>query len=64
MVGGTARRARLALALSLPPDTPYRDEILVGAFAVVAFSVLVQGLTAGFALKALGLDKKAPETAP
>jgi len=47
----------LALALALPPTTPYRDEILVGAFGVVAFSVLVQGLTAGLLLKALGLDR-------
>jgi len=45
----------LALALALPPATPYRDEILVAAFGVVAFSVLVQGLTAGLWLKALGL---------
>ena len=45
----------LALALSLPLATPYRDEILVAAFAVVAFSTLVQGLTAGLALRGLGL---------
>ena len=46
----------LALALAIPPEAPYRDEILVGAFAVVAFSVLVQGLTAGWALRALRLN--------
>ena len=46
----------LALALAIPPEAPYRDEILVGAFAVVAFSVLVQGLTAGPALRVLRLD--------
>ncbi len=45
----------LALALTLPPDAPYRGEILTAAFAVVAFSVLVQGLTAGWALRRLGL---------
>jgi CPA1 family monovalent cation:H+ antiporter len=45
----------LALSLALPPATPYRDEILVGAFGVVAFSVLAQGLTAGLAMKMLGL---------
>jgi monovalent cation:H+ antiporter, CPA1 family len=49
----------LALALALAPDAPYRDEILVGAFGVVAFSVLVQGLTAKWALRALGLDGSA-----
>jgi CPA1 family monovalent cation:H+ antiporter len=48
----------LALALALPPAAPYRDEILVGAFAVVAFSALVQGLTAGPLLRALRLDGK------
>ena len=53
----------LALALALPPTAPYRDEILVGAFAVVAFSAVVQGLTAGPLLRALGLDGKKPEEA-
>lgn len=48
----------LALALSLPPGMAYRQEILVGAFGVVAFSVLVQGLTAKWALRALGLQGK------
>ncbi len=53
----------LALALALPPEAPYRDEILVGAFAVVAFSALVQGLTAGPALRALRLLGKTPAEA-
>ena len=46
----------LALALSLPDTFPYRQEILVATFGVVEFSVLVQGLTAGRALKWLKLD--------
>jgi CPA1 family monovalent cation:H+ antiporter len=46
---------RGALALSLPADLPRRDDILISAFAVVAFSVVVQGLTAPVALRALGL---------
>jgi len=45
----------LALALALPYDLPRRDDILISAFAVVAFSVIVQGLTAPLALKALRL---------
>jgi CPA1 family monovalent cation:H+ antiporter len=45
----------LALALTLPADEPYRGAILASAFAVVAFSTLVQGLTAGWVLKKLGL---------
>jgi len=47
----------LALALALPPAMSYRDEVLVAAFGVVAFSVLAQGLTAGLWLKALGLGR-------
>ncbi len=43
----------LALVLALPESVPYRSEILIGAFAVVAFSVIVQGLTAGLALRRL-----------
>ena len=58
VVGGLRGALALALALSLPDATPYRDEILVGAFGVVAFSVLVQGLTAGLALKALGTRRQ------
>lgn len=36
----------IALALSLPPS-PYRDPILVAAYVIVIFSILVQGLTVG-----------------
>ena len=43
------------LALALPANLPLRDDILISAFAVVAFSVIVQGLTAPLALKALRL---------
>src|SRR6202035_2432330 len=46
----------LARALALPADLPRRDDILISAFAVVAFSVIVQGLTAPLALKALRLS--------
>ena len=48
----------LALALSLPADLPLRDDILISAFGVVAFSVIVQGLTAPFALRTLGLTAR------
>ena len=33
------------MALALPPDLPGRDKVVTIAFAVVAFSVIVQGLT-------------------
>jgi CPA1 family monovalent cation:H+ antiporter len=54
--GGLRGALALALALALPPTMPYRDDILVAAFGVVAFSILVQGLTAKWALRRLGLD--------
>jgi CPA1 family monovalent cation:H+ antiporter len=53
--GGLRGALALALALALPADLPRRDDILISAFAVVAFSVIVQGLTAPLALKALRL---------
>jgi len=57
--GGLRGALALALALSLPPDIPRRDDILILAFAVVAFSILAQGLTAPFALRWLGIAPKA-----
>jgi CPA1 family monovalent cation:H+ antiporter len=56
--GGLRGALALALALALPADLPRRDDILISAFAVVAFSVLVQGLTAPLALKALRLTPR------
>ena len=53
--GGLRGALALALALALPAALPQRDDILIATFAVVAFSVIVQGLTAPLALKALGL---------
>jgi hypothetical protein len=44
----------LALALSLPAALPLRDEIVVVTFAVVAFSIVVQGLTMPWLLRRLG----------
>ena len=49
--GGLRGALALALALALPPSLPRRDDILIAAFAVVAFSVIVQGLTAPLALR-------------
>jgi monovalent cation:H+ antiporter, CPA1 family len=56
--GGLRGALALALALSLPADLPLRGDILISAFAVVAFSVIVQGLTAPVALRALGVTRK------
>jgi CPA1 family monovalent cation:H+ antiporter len=51
--GGLRGGISVALALSLPPG-PERETILVVTYAVVVFSVLVQGLTVGRVVRALG----------
>ena len=43
--GGLRGAVALALALGLPSAVPQREEIITISFAVVAFSVFVQGLT-------------------
>jgi CPA1 family monovalent cation:H+ antiporter len=43
--GGLRGALPLALALGLPQELPRRQEIVAVAFGVVAFSILVQGLT-------------------
>ncbi len=43
--GGLRGAVALALALGLPPEVLQRQEIVSVSFAVVAFSVFVQGLT-------------------
>ncbi len=43
--GGLRGALALALALALPQDLPHHDAIITLTFAVVAFSVFVQGLT-------------------
>ena len=48
--GGLRGGISIALALALPPS-PYRELILVVTYAVVVFSILVQGLTVGRAIR-------------
>jgi monovalent cation:H+ antiporter, CPA1 family len=52
--GGLRGALALALALALPPDLPGRRGIVTAAFAAVAFSVVVQGLTVPPLLRLLG----------
>lgn len=52
--GGLRGALALALALGLPPTMARRDEIVSLAFAVVAFSVIVQGITMIPLLRRLG----------
>lgn len=52
--GGLRGALALALALGLPPDMQGREAIITVAFAVVAFSIFVQGLTIKPLLRRLG----------
>jgi CPA1 family monovalent cation:H+ antiporter len=56
--GGLRGALALALALSLPDSLPKREEILAVTFAVVGFSIVVQGLTMPLLLRALGFLPK------
>jgi CPA1 family monovalent cation:H+ antiporter len=59
--GGLRGALALALALALPPSLAMRNEIVVATFGVVAFSVIVQGLTMPLLLRMLGfLPEKHP----
>ena len=53
--GGLRGALALALALSLPESLADRDDIILTTFAVVAFSIIVQGLTMPLLLRRLGI---------
>jgi len=52
--GGLRGALALALSLGLPTTLPYRDAVVTVAFAVVAYSVIVQGLSITPLMRALG----------
>jgi CPA1 family monovalent cation:H+ antiporter len=52
--GGLRGGISVALALSIPQTAPCRDLIVTMTYVVVAFAVLVQGLTVGRLIKAWG----------
>lgn len=52
--GGLRGALALALALALPEEEPKRETIIAISFAVVAFSIFVQGLTMKPILRAAG----------
>ena len=52
--GGLRGALALALALGLPPEITDKEEIVTVAFAVVAFSIFVQGATMDPLLRRLG----------
>lgn len=53
--GGLRGALALALVLGLPRGMPEREAVVTVAFAVVAFSVIVQGLTIGPLMRRLGI---------
>ena len=57
--GGLRGALALALALGLPPEIPMRDQIVTISFALVAFSVFVQGLSMTPLLRSAGEIPKA-----
>jgi len=59
--GGLRGALALALALAVPPSVPERSAIIITAFVVVAFSILVQGLTMPWLIKRLKLGEKQQE---
>ena len=59
--GGLRGALALALALTLPGSVRERDEIILAAFAVVAFSIFVQGLTMAPLIRRLGCEDRTVE---
>jgi len=60
--GGLRGALALALALALPENMLERGEIVVTAFAVVAFSIFVQGISIPLLVRRLGpLQGDVPE---
>jgi CPA1 family monovalent cation:H+ antiporter len=53
--GGLKGALALALALALPANLAEREAIITVAFAVVAFSIFIQGLTMPPLMRRLGL---------
>ena len=56
MWGGIHGGVSIALALSLRPDFPQRPLIMAMTFGVVAFSIVVQGLTVPSLMRKLGIE--------
>ena len=58
--GGLRGALALALALAVPPTVPERYAIILTAFVVVGFSILVQGLTMPWLIRSFGLARRQP----
>ena len=55
--GGMRGALSLALVLSIGKDFPYRDQLLTMTFGVVAFTIVVQGITMKPLIRLLGIGK-------
>ncbi len=53
--GGLKGALSLALAIGLPEGIPFREQVVAVTFGVVAFSVIVQGMTMPVLMRKLGL---------
>jgi CPA1 family monovalent cation:H+ antiporter len=62
--GGLRGALALALALAVPASVPERQGIISAAFAVVAFSVFVQGITMPLLIKRAGWGVPPPPDPP
>jgi CPA1 family monovalent cation:H+ antiporter len=56
--GGLRGALGLALALTVPDNIPERDDMIISAFAVVTFSIFVQGLTMSPLIRRLGVEAR------
>ena len=61
--GGLRGALALALALAVPVQVPERNAIILTAFVVVAFSILVQGLTMPWLINRLKLARRPAQRA-
>ena len=55
--GGMRGALSLALVLSIGKEFPYRDQLLTMTFGVVAFTIVVQGITIKPLIRLLGIGK-------
>ncbi len=58
--GGLRGAVAVALAMSLPPDFPYRWQIIDFTFGVTLFMLVFNGTTIGWLINWLGLDRESP----
>jgi CPA1 family monovalent cation:H+ antiporter len=56
--GGLKGALSLALVLGLPGDFPFKEQLIAAAFGIVAFSLVVQGMTMPILMRRLGLVGK------